>query len=168
MNYSESSLICTPNIWAPPLLGTQYFLLGGLNVEFELMGLVVVPQLFSNHTLRNLPNSCSDNYFLQQNFQNNSDLILFSKGSFKVSCSFKVKDSLRVMGGFKVIMVPHRPYRRGSHSLPDIHLSKKICSIKLIHGECEHICREFSYSTYCAPQIQLKTVVIKAFAIHFY
>ena len=55
MKYSESSIICTPKIWAPPLLGMQYFLLGGLNVEFELMGLVVVPQLFSNHTLRNLP-----------------------------------------------------------------------------------------------------------------
>ena len=51
VKYNETSLICTPKIWTPPLLGMQYFLLGGLNVEFELMGLVFAPQLFSNYTL---------------------------------------------------------------------------------------------------------------------
>ena len=55
MKYSETTLICTPKIWAPPLLCMQYFLLGGLNVEFELMGLVFVPHCFLTTPLETFP-----------------------------------------------------------------------------------------------------------------
>ena len=69
MKYSETSLICTPKIWAPPLLGMQYFILGGLNVEFELMGLWLCHSCFLTAPLESFPTHVR--------------IIIFSKKFFK-------------------------------------------------------------------------------------